>query len=631
MYVLLPDIDGALSFIRALADHSALYTETGSGVANGFDPMLGITTLEEYFSWMKTLGSISRKYTMLPLDEPHFIINTNTRAITIPADFKKNGIAVQGDDLAEVLYFEVDRYFDYMDLNNCDIFIQWETPKGTDGTVVRSASREYVRDIESQPGKLIFGWMIDDTITKNAGTLKFSVRFYQWNDDEGAQAETERLLAYSLSTLTAQVPIQPSINFNPEIDPVTLEDAGDRIIGRLENSVIVGGYFAESPLFFINLLEQEYDYNPDEKQLQVLAYSPDTGSISYEWKKQDLNEKNTTEGCTIYRNLDSIIEWVDVDKTQPLSEDIDYWIKQGTGHTLLTDRTLSDEQKTDDSFIVQTKRSCHVIQPNDKGEVAGVYWAVAENRITNATNTAESVRAVFPRPKDIKVTKAPATTGIIRDGKCVLSVEVEEASSDIQEKTYQWRYCANSELNFGELAEGEEIVWVDAEGDDAKLATYEAKEEGHYQVIVTNTRNLAKKVWPNAENPAIITRVTLPAQMPIIKELPAEKAKSFQYKALSDSNCPYVELDGTVKSDEYDIEWFHYEGDSHTPIVKFTIDPKKTLICKFNPKAYENQIINATTEKDLDGSYYAIVTNKLNGDKIETPVPQYEKMFQVTY
>ena len=33
-------------------------------------------------------------FLMLPLDEDHFIINANTRAITIPSAFKKNGIAV---------------------------------------------------------------------------------------------------------------------------------------------------------------------------------------------------------------------------------------------------------------------------------------------------------------------------------------------------------------------------------------------------------------------------------------------------------------------------------------------------------------------------------------------------------
>ena len=70
----------------------------------GFDPLLGITTLEEYFSWMAYLGQINRKYTVLPLDEPHFTIDLNTRAIKIPNEFRKNGIAVQGDDLAEIVY-----------------------------------------------------------------------------------------------------------------------------------------------------------------------------------------------------------------------------------------------------------------------------------------------------------------------------------------------------------------------------------------------------------------------------------------------------------------------------------------------------------------------------------------------
>lgn len=53
-----------------------------------------------------------------------------------------------------------------MDLNNCDIFIQWETPKNAEGKTIRSVSSEYIRDIESKPGKLIFGWALSDQITK---------------------------------------------------------------------------------------------------------------------------------------------------------------------------------------------------------------------------------------------------------------------------------------------------------------------------------------------------------------------------------------------------------------------------------------------------------------------------------
>ena len=116
------EIRDLASFAAALANYEILYVKVGEAV-EGFSPMLGITTLEEYFSWIRNLGNINRKYTILPIDEDHFEINANTRAINIPANFKKNGIAVQGDDLAEVVYFKIDRYFDYMDFNNCDIFI----------------------------------------------------------------------------------------------------------------------------------------------------------------------------------------------------------------------------------------------------------------------------------------------------------------------------------------------------------------------------------------------------------------------------------------------------------------------------------------------------------------------------
>ena len=111
-----------VDFAKKLEQFSILYVKDGEP-AEGFEPMYGITTLEEYFSWISNLGRINRKYTILPLDEDHFEINANTRAINIPASFKKNGVAVQGDDLAEILYFKIDRYFDYMDLNNCDIYI----------------------------------------------------------------------------------------------------------------------------------------------------------------------------------------------------------------------------------------------------------------------------------------------------------------------------------------------------------------------------------------------------------------------------------------------------------------------------------------------------------------------------
>lgn len=192
-------------FANALIEYGHLYIETAKGKVDGFVPELGITTLEEYYNWLPEIKRDEEGkptiFTKLPLDEAHFEINANTRAISIPTDFKKNGIAVQGDDLAEVVYFMIDRYFDAMDLNNTEIFIEWETPKGKNGDGIKSVSETYLKIIDDElyPGKLIFGWAISDAITKDSGNLKFAVRFIQWADTESGKKQ----IAYSFNTLTA--------------------------------------------------------------------------------------------------------------------------------------------------------------------------------------------------------------------------------------------------------------------------------------------------------------------------------------------------------------------------------------------------------------------------------------------
>ena len=105
-----------------------------------------ITSLDEYFAVLKSLamlegGSI---YTVLPLDEPVFSIDTNTRKITVPIEFSKNGVSVQGDEVSEIIYFSVDRYSDAMDLYRDDIHIaiQWETAPDAKGHTVKGISKD---------------------------------------------------------------------------------------------------------------------------------------------------------------------------------------------------------------------------------------------------------------------------------------------------------------------------------------------------------------------------------------------------------------------------------------------------------------------------------------------------------
>ena len=332
-------------FANALTEYNYLYIETAKGKVDGFVPELGITTLEEYYNWLPDIKSVIEVnkdgkevqvptiFTKLPLDEPYFEINANTRAINIPAEFKKNGIAVQGDDLAEVVYFKIDRYFDAMDLNNTEIFIEWETPKGKDGTITKSISDIYLKDIESEPGKLIFGWAISDAITKDSGTLKFAVRFIQWVDGE----DSKKQILYSFNTLTAQATIAPNLGLNLEKDSYTIDNANDRLLERIEPGEVVGGAQAMTPYFLtdITVLEDGYDlYNTEGEfdpengtyTLQVVATANDTGAVSYIWKRAGLNKYNVSNESWVEVLESNKVKMFELSKDE--LEDVNYDLRE---------------------------------------------------------------------------------------------------------------------------------------------------------------------------------------------------------------------------------------------------------------------------------------------------------------
>jgi len=160
-----------------------------------------ITSLNEYFSYIKNLAEINPVYTVLPLDEDTFDVDLNTRKITVPNHFVQNGISVQGDEVAEVVYFKVNRFFDAQDLANEDIkiYIQWRCAQAdADGKLIEGVSVPWVVDLETEPNYILFGWPISSKITGKAGDISFAVRFFKFQD---------RKIVYSLSTLTQNVKV----------------------------------------------------------------------------------------------------------------------------------------------------------------------------------------------------------------------------------------------------------------------------------------------------------------------------------------------------------------------------------------------------------------------------------------
>ncbi len=208
-------------------------------------------TVDEYLNRLSELYALSPRFVRLPLyedgheDEEIFEIDANARTITVPASFAKNGVGVVSDELAETLWFKINRYFDIKDFGlaagvtgNTDvrdgelhILIEWEAPDGT-----KSASWAYAIDADTDPDYIYFGWALTkEHLTAKAGQIKFAVRILQYNADG---------LAYSFATQTASVAIKSTLEFDVLAEDFVIESVADKISNR-----IMHGQIAFCPIF----------------------------------------------------------------------------------------------------------------------------------------------------------------------------------------------------------------------------------------------------------------------------------------------------------------------------------------------------------------------------------------------
>ena len=198
-----------------------------------------INSLEDYFSNIRTIASLTKigsnvkgKFLIMPLDELFFEIDANARTIKIPDNFKKNGIGVQNDHWAEILYFKVDRYYDYQDLSSLNIFINWEFvasgQKNSEEQEIK-VSKAFAPDPDFDKNALIFGWVVDRSMCPRKGQLKFSVTFTDSTHPGLAQG-------YQLSTLISQVNVNEGLVPSLDAELITVSDKD--FFARITNSAI---------------------------------------------------------------------------------------------------------------------------------------------------------------------------------------------------------------------------------------------------------------------------------------------------------------------------------------------------------------------------------------------------------
>lgn len=200
---------------------------------------LNITNMEDFFGNLLDIAALGDnneglKYLRLPVDEPIFEINANTRKIEIPSDFKSNGLSVQGDHLAEIVFFSIDRYFDYMDFMNCDVTINWKM-----GTQV-GRTESFLKNSDMIAGHVVFGWPVNNIITEKSGQLSFAIEF-------SIKDKNTNEVKYSFNTLTANINIKDGLIIG-EAEPVSLQDD---ILSILANSKFGEGTAAVGSLVWL--------------------------------------------------------------------------------------------------------------------------------------------------------------------------------------------------------------------------------------------------------------------------------------------------------------------------------------------------------------------------------------------
>lgn len=249
-----------------LAKRRELNQKDTDSYANG---QTRFTNVGHYLSYISNLVDINPVYLMLPADEAPFVIDANTRTIDVPRDFSQCS-GVESDNYAEIITFTIDRYFDYMDLSEATIAVQWKnTAANTEGlSLIKLIDLDSLRF----ENKIRFGWPLTKEMTKKAGNLQFAVRFFTRDSDNNFN--------YLFNTTTKSIPIKATLELKEDMP------FDDDVMDYFKNSVVNSQnpfYGEAAPVTFYYDLPGDAALVNDEKELRAYAKASDLNAITYRW------------------------------------------------------------------------------------------------------------------------------------------------------------------------------------------------------------------------------------------------------------------------------------------------------------------------------------------------------------
>lgn len=620
------------NLFTAVTDKLRLIGEDGKPVEEtGLDPIWtadeNITSLDELFSYMQYIAIAEPRYTRLPLDEEFFEIDLNSRVISVPKGFAQNGISVQGDEISEIVYFKCRRFFDATDLGSydkdtktgCQIFIQWKVMDGKEE--INGVSYPWIHDIESEPGYLIFGWPLCHDITKNAGPVKFSVRFYIEEDEK---------VVYSLSTLDATVSVKPALDFNigemlregSYCDNTDLISKRFKYVGITEGDGEKPGY----PIFITTLPKTINLDENGEAKVYAVAVPPLNGSIGYQWDyrnlSRELSEEDYPFGVPEDKQAECSYEVVYVAAKEPQVSGKSYFLKEDIKNEedsrqifkpYLGKEIVKDDEGKLYAGTVSMNYALYERQSEAVLTSIGKYIVEASNRIGKNTtysaaeldeegtilesNLQQVVCVNYPNKPEFEI-NVEDDRALFEDGEATFVV-VTADTEDAGKISYHW---------YKIIEDGYEAV----NASNVKIVDEVQSlkgEDGFYRLQVVNTLNGAEDYTVSN-----IIRITKPASAPIVTTDAETERELGEGGEIMEVEVEYAD-DARIEEDSCTYQWYSY---GYIDKDVFAEDFETSKAGAYEIKSADIAIDGATEaiyKAPKQGYYFCVVTNSYNNDK----------------
>lgn len=566
-----------------------------------------ISTLDEYFQHLNEISLKDPSLIILPLDEEKFSIDGNSRKIVIPQAFTKNGIGVQGDQYAEYIYFEIDRYFENIDFGSPSITAVVEF---IDANQQKHFTKAWIKYTNEKSSKVLIGWPITQDVTSKAGSIKFSVRLFELEGNSYKR---------SFGTLIGQLVVNPSLDFaisKAEIDNIQGKldaDVEGEVLRRMINSP-AADYSAKEVVSPVFLFRYKEGVGPNDScsadagdVLKVQAIAP--GSVTYSWFK----DKTSITAERVYKQLTAFKENVLIYENKGTNEAPVYRLAD------VSEETFANGGPYYESYSEYTLPSSK--DGETMSDITGTYRCVAQNNMYGFSRSSDDAHNIPEGRADedciIGSVVVPGPTAF-GDDSTMLPEKIEIVDGDSltvgvtgatakDRDTYTWNFT-------GDDGNSRDIATT---GNTCSLLDI----EGIYRASVTRTRNGAvsePKVLGSChayKKPQPVKFITIDG----VSIDDSQKNQNFLVPKTSTSCTITVKANG--KFENYAVEWRKEESQAEDAIV--------TTLNTNISEPDENGVFNISfnpSEVAL-GFYYPVVkVSKNNVEGVDKEICSFEEI-----